>query len=154
MNLWPRWYSINGETREKDGCLSVGTQAAQSIFPSLHLWLGTANDISLKQLESSERKKMMRDTFLPAVDRKWLRRIPHFPRNLNISTYHTHTTGSETHFTAVYQNITSCCSCLTVKLFYALICMFKPCQIIYSFFLYKTGLSSFPSSPTKHSYLK
>lgn len=152
MNLWPRWYSINGETERRMG---VSLWEHKLLNPSFHPSISDLGRQMISLLNtSSERKKMMRDTFLPAVDRKWLRRIPHFPRNLNISTYHTHTTGSETHFTAVYQNITSCCSCLTVKLFYALICMFKPCQIIYSFFLYKTCLSSFPSSPTKHSYLK
>lgn len=137
---------------EKDGCLSVGTQAAQSIFPSLHLWLG--RQMTSLLFTSSVRNLMMRHTLLPAADRKWLRRITNFPRNLNISTHYTHTTGSQTHFTAVYQNITSCCSCLAVKLFYALIRTFKLCQIIHSCVLYKMCLSSFPSSPKKHSYLK
>ncbi len=36
-------------------------------------------------------------------------------------------TGSKTHFAVVHQNITSCCSSLTVKLYNALICSLRLC---------------------------
>lgn len=109
MNLKPRWSFRNEEIQKRGGWLP-----AQSIFPCFHRRLGRWNIFTVRL--SSERKIMEKRCISACPYQEVTEKNPQchtstlFPSTAR-------TTGSETHFTAVYQNITSCCSSLTVDHF-------------------------------------
>lgn len=98
VNLWPWWYLRNGEIQKRERWASL-------YLTSIVLKLGD---------------EWWNISFVPVISRKGLRRTLNVQETQFPPT--ALTTGSETHLTAVHQNITSCWSCLTVKLRNALIC--------------------------------